>query len=83
MNCVRFNTNNTVAHEIKKAEICFELQEAGKTFICEGEFVNGGGKCDICCLDDGVCIELVHSESKESIEKKRKKYPLPINEVKV
>lgn len=78
-NCIRLNPANTLAHEMKKVELCWEFLKDGKEFVTEAEFESPFKKrADIVCLDDGVVIEIVHSESQESIDEKKKGYPLPI-----
>ncbi len=74
--CVRLNAGNTLLHELMKAKICYVLAKEGKRFITEAEFT--GGRCDVVDLTDGVAFEIVATESNESIEAKRLKYPLPI-----
>ena len=78
-NCVRFNADNGIAHEMKKAEVCYHLKEAKIEFVCEAEFYGKKtGRADILILDECVALEIVDSESMESIEKKKKKYPCRI-----
>lgn len=79
--CVRFNTGSTLKHEMFKALECFHLQEQGKSYICEARFENGSGRCDILNLDDAEAIEICVSEEEESIERKKKGYPVPIRVV--
>jgi len=77
-NCVRFNTTNGVKHEMKKAEVCYYLKLAGIEYCTEAEFVGKESRADIMVLDDNCAIEIIDSESPESIELKRKKYPCQI-----
>ena len=81
-NCIRCNPSNTREHEREKFECCLNLLIAGKEFLTEAEFEGGQGRADIVCLDEGVVYEIVQTESVESIEAKRKVYPLPIVVVK-
>ena len=53
VNCVRLNCGNTLRHEEKKMQICWDLLKEQKQFICEAEFENGLGRADIVVLDDG------------------------------
>jgi hypothetical protein len=79
VNCIRINVANTYDHEKRKFDECWKLALAGKSFITEGELENPFKKrVDICSLDDAVIIEVQKSETDESIEEKRKTYPLPI-----
>lgn len=80
---MRFNTGSTAKHEMFKALECFHLQEQGHDFITEARFENGGGRCDILDLDLMEVIEIVMTESEESIMKKQSKYPVPIRIVRV
>ena len=81
-NTIRLNVGNTYEHELKKFEICWDLQRQGKHYITEAE-TEDGIRADIVNLDDGICIELVKSESKASIKAKMAKYPLPIEVIKI
>ena len=83
VNCIRINTNNTLEHEIEKLKICFWIIKNGGAVLTEGKFENGEGTPDIINLVEGSIIEIVHTETEESIKKKIEKYPLPIEVVKV
>ncbi len=76
-NFIKLNPSYSKAHEMKKVEICWQLLQEGKSFLTECEFENGK-RADICVLDNAQVIEIMHSESNESIENKRKAYPLEI-----
>ena len=76
--CIRLNAGSTWEHELAKIYKCRELLRQGKDFITEAEFEGGQGRADIVCLDEGVVYEIVQTESEESIQDKRKRYPLPI-----
>ena len=75
INVVVLNTGNTIEHELKKAEICFKLQQQGCTFICEGILKNGK-RPDITVLDTRIPIayEVMKSEKQESIDMKHHTY---------
>ena len=77
---ININAGSSVSHEITKAYICIGLAKEGRHFLTEGKFIFNGkkGRCDIADLSSGRCIEVVESESSESIEAKRKFYPLPV-----
>jgi len=66
------------AHEIAKFNLCFFIQASGKEYLTEPKFKNGAGRPDIYILDNNTAIEIVDTESEESIEEKRKKYPCDI-----
>jgi hypothetical protein len=83
-NCVRLNAGNTFPHEERKFIECMKLKQEGKEFLTEAEFERPfKARADIVVLDEGVVIEIQHSESNESIEEKKKTYPLPIKVVRV
>lgn len=78
VNCIRLTHANSSEHELKKIQICFKLFNNRHNFVCETSFKEGG-KADVYDLSENVCYEVINSESKASIEAKRKKYPCPIN----
>jgi len=61
-------------HRQLKEEICKKLEQEGKHYITEAIFVTGG-RADILVLDDFKAIEIVKTESDESIAKKKTTYP--------
>ena len=77
MNCIRFSSANTLAHELKKAEIASQLLKAGNKFVTEATFLTGG-RADIVDLTNAIAYEIVNTESEKSIVKKKLKYPIPI-----
>jgi hypothetical protein len=85
-NCIKIiiNPNNPETsrkHELAKCERAIELIMLGSEIYTEAELRNGKGRCDILAIDtngDGSIHEIMNSESKESIEEKRKIYPFPI-----
>lgn len=84
VNAVRVNAENSDGHEYRKVALALEALRNGEDFLTEAEFVNNGkaGRCDFVNLDRAVIIEILGSEKEESIEEKRKYYPLPIDCVK-
>lgn len=80
-NVIRINVGNTLEHEIAKLSVCFALQQEGKQTLTEAEFAGSGvfrQRADVVCLDDGICHEIVVSESYKSLMRKEAKWPLPI-----
>jgi hypothetical protein len=75
-NCIRIAKNEGLEHRRAKFIICDELVEHGKDFITESIFEKGG-RCDILDLTDGIGIEIISSEKKESINNKKHNYPVP------
>jgi hypothetical protein len=71
LDAVFFNAHNTKAHEMKKAEICFELLQLGKHFLTEAEKNKCKGeptrRVDVVDLSSGdeIEIETNHSIKKE------------------
>jgi len=82
VNCFRYFKNNTKAHERKKFEKYMELIDKGHKVLVEAIF-NNGKRCDILDLTDNLCIEIVNTESEESIVNKEGSYPFPIEVIKV
>jgi hypothetical protein len=72
------------AHIRQKLEVCMWLKKQDSAFMTEVRFKSGDSRCDILALDhlNGCIIEVVDSESIESIEEKKRKYPLPVIVVK-
>jgi len=74
LNEVRSSTGESPAHRTKKEEICKRLLSEGKHFVTEAIFKTGG-RADILVLDNFTAIEVVKTESNESIMKKAEEYP--------
>lgn len=80
VNCCRLNVNNTLKHELFKALECYNLRKQGHDFITEAEWEKGG-RADILDLDLMEAVEIAVSESDESLELKKKAYPVPVRVV--
>ena len=67
-NVIHISTANSLAHELKKLEICYELKKLGNVFITEAEKRNSKPKrrVDIVDLSSGDEIEI---ETKKSVKK--------------
>ena len=74
LNEVRISDGESKAHQDKKIELCKRILAAGKHFMTEAIFTDGG-RADILVLDDFKAIEIVHSESNDSITAKADYYP--------
>lgn len=74
INTIRISTSNSLEHEMKKLEICYELREQEIDFMTEVKFVNGG-RADVLDLVNGEIIEIVKTESNDSLAKKSGVYP--------
>ena len=74
LNEIRVSSGESPEHQDKKIEICKRLQAEGKHFLTEAIFITGG-RADILVLDNFKVIEIVKTESNESIMRKQEKYP--------
>lgn len=74
-NFCKYNSGNTNQHEDYRWELFKYLRRRGKDVICEGKFTGERGRADLIVLDDSLIIEIVCSESDESILNKQIKYP--------
>ena len=82
---IAINIGNSKAHEMKKAEVCYDLLRIGATIITEGKLINGK-RPDILRLDliTPVAYEIVKSETQKSIDAKKISYAgIDIVEVRV
>ena len=70
-----FNTGNTKEHEHKKLDIAWEHHLRGHSVILEAPFAENKGQADVLCLDCETCYEVANSETEESLENKKRKYP--------
>jgi hypothetical protein len=82
LNCLRWGSNETKGHILKKLEVCIELKEIEHEFITEAIFVNGG-RADVIDLTEGVVYEVLVSEKEENFNEKIKKYPEEFEVVKI
>lgn len=65
------------AHARRIFEVCWLLNAKGYKFYTEAYFKNGG-RADIFILNPQVAIEIMESESQESIEAKKTNYPCKV-----
>jgi len=83
-NCIRLHPQNTVEHEMKKAEICWELLQEDKEFITEARFENRDIRADVFVLDNGNIFEVETDPS--DVDERKSDYPddqvfvIPLNE---
>lgn len=80
--CLKWDVSESEEHVNKKFEVCKWLKKQGKEFYTEAILLDGQ-RCDVISADDAEIIEVVHTESLDSIEAKRRSYPLPIRVVRV
>lgn len=76
-NVIKINCHNTTEHELAKAIICIEIAKNGTEFYTECIF-KSGQRADIVDINSLIIIEILHSETKEMVEKNKKNYPFPI-----
>lgn len=72
-NSIRLNTHNTLAHELKKCEVAYNLIKEGYTILTEVIFKNGS-RGDIFIPELCRVIEILHSETKAEALKKTEGY---------
>ena len=69
-NVVYISTANSLAHELKKTEICYELKKLGSEFITEAEKKNSKPKRRVDVVDlSTVRPTEIEIETKKSINK--------------
>jgi len=61
-------------HFMKKCEVFYSLRKLGHDVITEAIFEKGG-RADIVDLNQGVVYEILHTESRERFNQKKKTYP--------
>lgn len=76
-NTIVLCSNNSLAHEMKKAEICYTLKKQGKEFYTEAEFITGR-RADIYITDSDLAVEIMHSEEMASLDTKKRFYPCSV-----
>jgi len=72
-NKVNLHRQNTKKHEMKKAELCWQLEQQGKEYITEARFKNRDLRADIYVLDDDEVWEI--ETSKQELADRKSKYP--------
>jgi hypothetical protein len=77
LNVIKLSKHETREHSLAKCLTCIELLENGVDFYTEAIF-NNGKRADIYCPKKNTAYEIVKSETKESIENKKKEYPCEI-----
>lgn len=58
VNAIFFNPSNSKRHELKKAEVCYDLLSEGKQFVTEAVDNKTGLRRDVICLDTGIVYEI-------------------------
>ena len=74
---VKVYPNNSLNHEESKLRIAYKLKKQGFYVLSEVEF-NNGQRADLVAIKEGKgwIIEVVSSETKESIDNKLNTYPI-------
>ncbi len=75
------NNNESEIHRYIKYRICTELVKKGYEFFTE-VILKSGKRCDIIAFSkegEGTIIEVINSESEESINQKAIDYPMEFN----
>jgi len=76
-NVLRWSSNETNEHIQRKLDICKYFKKNNIEFMTEAVFHNGL-RCDILVCDEERIVEILNTESEESILRKKKVYPLPV-----
>ena len=72
--CIRLNPACSDEHNLKIVQLCMEFLKTKVPFYTEAELILGG-RPDIFLPITLECYEIMKSETDESIEAKRKRYP--------
>lgn len=65
INLVRFNTHNTLEHELEKAKQCYLIQKRKEEFITEACDNLTGDVIDIINLSTGESLEIINTNGLE------------------
>jgi len=82
-NHIRFNSHNSLEHELVKAEICYALLKANKEFLTECKLKGLRNVSDVFVTDSAHVIEILHTETDKKFEEKLSKYPDGLKVIKV
>ena len=77
LNRIDLNVGNTYIHEFGKFKQAWNCMSKGHYILTEAK-IKGGGRCDVVCLTERLCYEIVESEKEESILAKEEFYPFEI-----
>jgi len=78
MDVVKISSANSLEHELAKTKLAYMLIKRGLVIYTEAIFSNGR-RADIYCPETGDVFEVLHSETKEMFEAKKKEYPVEVN----
>jgi hypothetical protein len=77
-NTVKIHTQNTLAHELAKFLVAWDLMNNGSTIITEATFKHLKGRADIFELDTRTAYEILNSETIERFNAKKEYYPFGV-----
>lgn len=75
--CIKITEKESLLHATTKLQVAYYFKCQGYEVYSEANFYNAG-RCDLICINRRgyfYIVEIVNSESKKSIEEKRKSYP--------
>jgi len=72
-NTVDIHPQNSKAHEKKKFELCWQLEQKNKEYVTEARFKDTDLRADIYILDDDEIWEI--ETSKQELSDRKNKYP--------
>ena len=83
-NCFRKGSGG-YRHELKKFDLWYNLINLGHELFVEAHFKSYKGICDVLDLDEGICYEIMDSETEKKLSNKIARYPkeLEIRRIKV
>ena len=68
---------NDLRHELAKFFVYWEETQNGSSLISEARF-SGGNRADLFNISNNTALEIIYSEGKESIERKKEEYPCKV-----
>jgi len=77
-NVIKFSRHESFSHFLAKCLYAYELSQNGILFYTEVIFTKGKLRADLFVPFWNKAIEIISTETKESIEKKKKDYPVDI-----
>jgi len=72
-NVVNIHPQNSKAHEKKKFELCWQLEQEGKKYVTEARFKDKDLRADIYVLDDDELLEI--ESSQHELQDRKSLYP--------
>jgi len=72
VNCIRFGKNESKEHRDLKIKVCLDYFDLGMSFLTEGKLLDRPFITDVAILDIEKILEIKVSESRKSIDRKKK-----------